>query len=150
MPTTVAAPVPVVAPAPVVAPDPVGAPLPDEAPSPSVAAVPDTAAGEPATDAARARAREGTSPTAPRVATARTPMKTDAPGARDHGNLVVSCARRCTVRLDGAMSPAATGAGARVRPGRHVVIVTDGQTGLALTMHVDVPAGMTLQKRVTF
>ena len=36
------------------------------------------------------------------------------------------------------------------KEGYDAIAASDGQTGLALTMHVDVPAGMTLQKRVTF
>lgn len=83
------------------------------------------------------------------MVTSRQPAKAGAEGG-DQGTLLVSCNRRCSARLDGAVSSAVTAGGARVRPGRHVVIVTDGQTGYALTLHVDVPAGMVLQKRVTF
>lgn len=64
--------------------------------------------------------------------------------------VAIACNRRCTVRLDGAMSPAALAAGARVRAGRHVAIVTDAQTGYSITLHVDVPAGVRIQKRLTF
>ncbi len=81
-----------------------------------------------------------------------TKLSSGGDASRGTGRLVVSCERPCTARIDGRLSAQATGTGggAEVRSGQHAVIVTDRQTGYSTTMHVTVPAGATIQKRVRF
>jgi hypothetical protein len=91
-------------------------------------------------------------PSPPRPPAPPRPSKvTKAPPAAPTGRtgmLQISCSTRCEVRVDGAPSAAAAGAGLRVREGSHTVVVTAG--GVSRTLRVYVPSGVTVSRRVGF